>query len=97
VLTVNTLLVSKGLSLLSLVPLNDQTVTERECRSSVRSATKCQSSPARPTTGYNVQLIAVEQRSRQSGLNVLYGLGLKLILGLELFRRLTEIVSTPLH
>ena len=35
-LTVNTLLVSKGLPLLSLVPLNDQTVTERESCSSIR-------------------------------------------------------------
>ena len=49
------------------------------------------------TAEYNVQLIAVEQRSRQSCLNVLHGLGLKLVLGLELFRRLTEIVSTALH
>jgi hypothetical protein len=39
-LTVNTLLVSKGLSLLSLVPLDDQTVAERKCCSSVRGATK---------------------------------------------------------
>jgi hypothetical protein len=37
-LTVNTLLVSKGLSLLSLVPLDDQTVTERKCCSSIRGA-----------------------------------------------------------
>jgi hypothetical protein len=39
-LTVNPLLVSKCVSLLSLVPLNDQTVTERESCSGISSAVK---------------------------------------------------------
>jgi hypothetical protein len=37
----------------------------------------------------NLQFVAVEQRSRQSCLDVLHSLCLELILGLELFRRLT--------
>ena len=36
----------------------------------------------------NLQFVAVEQRSRQSCLDVLHSLRLELILGLELFRRL---------
>ena len=36
----------------------------------------------------NLQLVAVEQRSRQSCLDVLHSLRLELILGLEFFRRL---------
>ena len=36
----------------------------------------------------NIQLIAVEQRSRKSCLDVLHGLRLELVLGLELFCRL---------
>jgi hypothetical protein len=39
-LTVNSLLVSKRMSLLSLVPLNDQTVTERESCSRICSTVK---------------------------------------------------------
>lgn len=35
-LTINTLLVGKGLPLLSLVPFDDETVTEGKCCSGIR-------------------------------------------------------------
>lgn len=48
----------------------------------------CQYIHAAVISRSNLQLIAVEQRSRQSCLDVLHSLRLELILGLELFRRL---------
>lgn len=60
---------------------------------------RCQSvSPIQlPSTAQcDVQLIAVEQRSRQRRLNVLHSLRLKLVLSLELLRRLTSTTSLAL-
>lgn len=99
--------------LLRLVPLNDQTVPERQ-RSAGVSGTIMNCQPFLRSLaaiafnneeGYakgkrDIQLIAIEQRPRQSRLNVLHGLGLEFIFGLEFFRRLypsREETGTSLH
>lgn len=99
--TVNPLLISKSMPLLRLVPLNDQTVTESQRRtgisSTINSSVPFQLSRHADPTG-NEQFIAIEERSRQSGLDVPHGLRLELLFGLEFLRglvRFTIIVSMP--
>lgn len=88
--------------LLRLVPLNDQTVTESQRRtgisSTINSSVPFQLSKHTDPTGGNEQFIAIEERSRQSGLDVPHGLRLELLFGLEFLRglvRVTIIVSMP--
>ena len=86
-LTVDALGVSEGLVLLSLVPFNDQSVTEGQSRSGVRSTVQHRSAAVQLVFHIllaNVQLIAVEQRSGKRCLNVLHHLMLELFSGREL-------------
>jgi hypothetical protein len=78
------------MSLLSLVPFDDQAVTESESGTSICSTVKrCQPCPARfSKSNQNSLFIAVEERSRQGRLDVLDSLCREFVAGLELLRRL---------
>jgi hypothetical protein len=86
-LTVNPLLISKSMSLLRLVPLDDQAVTESQCSTCVSGTVKKgQPCPASfRKADQNPLFIAIEERPRQGRLNVLHSLCGKLIGCLELF------------
>lgn len=68
--TVESLLVGEGLPLLGLVPVDNEAVSEGKCSARVGSAVLWLVAANVRLQEKNLQLIAVEQGSRQSGLNM---------------------------
>lgn len=83
--------------LLRLVPLNDQTVTEGQRRTGISSTVNSSASLQLPkhenSRRGNEQFVAIEERSRQSGLDVPHGLCLELLLGLEFLHGLVQVTA----
>jgi len=82
-LTVDTLLISKGVALLCLVPVNDQAVTERQSCSTVGSATILISNISCPDGCLDQPFIAVVQWASESCLDMTDCCSLPILLELQ--------------
>lgn len=82
--TVDTLRVSKGLVLLGFVPLDDQSITECQCRAAVCCPVFFQPSLHRSACMGSLRLIAVVHRPSQGRLNMSHHLFLERVFVVEL-------------